>query len=183
MARECSVERKVVENYFSILEDLLIGYRVPVFTKKAKRRLISHPKFYFFDVGIYRTLRPMGPLDMPEEAEGAAFETLLFQELNTLNSVLETSYDIYCWRTSNKVEVDFVLYGKNGLLAFEVKKTGRISKSMFSGLKAFLKDYPMARAFFVYGGKRLLREDDIEIIPLDMLLQELPGILVKEQRE
>jgi len=33
VARECSVERKVVEGYFSILEDLLIAYRVPVFTK------------------------------------------------------------------------------------------------------------------------------------------------------
>ncbi|MFA6549048.1 MAG: AAA family ATPase, partial [Candidatus Margulisiibacteriota bacterium] len=48
VARECAVERKVVESYFKILEDLLIGYRIPVFTKKAKRRLASHPKFYFF---------------------------------------------------------------------------------------------------------------------------------------
>ncbi len=180
VARECSIERKVVENYFSILEDLLIGHRVPVFTKKAKRRLASHPKFYFFDVGVFRTLRPMGPLDMPEEAEGAAFETLLFQELNTLKNVLETNYDIYYWRTSNKVEVDFILYGQEGLFAFEIKRTGRISKSMLSGLKAFLKDYPIAKAFFVYGGKRLLREGNIEIIPLDTLLQELPRILTKK---
>ena len=54
VAREGHVERKVVETYFSILEDLLIAYRVPVFSKKAKRRLVAHPKFYFFDVGIYR---------------------------------------------------------------------------------------------------------------------------------
>ena len=47
VARECAVERKVVENYFSILEDLLIGCRLPVFTKKAKRRMVSHHKFYF----------------------------------------------------------------------------------------------------------------------------------------
>lgn len=70
VARDCSVERKVVENYFTILEDLLIAYRVPIFAKRAKRRLVSHPKFYFFDVGLYRTLRPVGPLDMPEEVGG-----------------------------------------------------------------------------------------------------------------
>ena len=52
VARECAVERKVVESYFMILEDLLIGYRLPVFAKKAKRRVASHPKFYFFDVGV-----------------------------------------------------------------------------------------------------------------------------------
>ena len=63
VARECAVERKVVENYFGILDDLLIGHRLPVFTKRAKRRLVGHPKFYFFDAGVFLTLRPKGPLD------------------------------------------------------------------------------------------------------------------------
>ena len=87
VARECAVERKVVESYFTILEDLLIAYRLPVFSKKAKRRVASHPKFYFFDAGIYRTLRPMGPLDRPEEAEGASLETILFHELKDSNQI------------------------------------------------------------------------------------------------
>jgi hypothetical protein len=51
---------------------------------------------------------------------------------------------------------------------------------MFSGLKAFIKDYPMAKGFLVYGGNRLLREGNIEIIPLDKLLRELPRILTEE---
>ncbi len=46
VARDCAVERKVVENYFHILEDLLIAYMVPVFTKRAKRRLVRHSKFF-----------------------------------------------------------------------------------------------------------------------------------------
>ena len=53
VARECAVHRKVAENYFSILEDLLIAVRLPVFAKKAKRRLIAHAKFFFFDAGVY----------------------------------------------------------------------------------------------------------------------------------
>lgn len=180
VARECSIERKVVENYFHILEDLLIGYRIPVFTKKAKRRMVAHPKFYFFDVGVFRTLRPMGPLDMPEEAEGAAFETLLFQEMNALNCMLETQYKIYYWRTSNQKEVDFVLYGPKGLLALEVKRTSRITNSMLSSLKSFEKDYPMAKLFFVYGGKRRQREGNIDIVPLSDMLVELPKILLEQ---
>ncbi len=177
VARECAVERKVVENYFAILEDLLIAYRLPVFAKRVKRRLSTHPKFYFFDVGVYRTLRPMGPLDMPEEAEGSAFETLLFQELNAINSTLNLGYKLYYWRTSNNMEVDFVLYGEKGIFAFEVKRTGRISKSMLKGLNSFLKDYPMARAYFIYGGERYMREEAIEIIPLSDILKKLPEIL------
>jgi len=63
VARDCQVGRKTVEGYFSILEDLLLAFRIPVFTKRARRNLISHPKFYYFDSGVFRSLRPSGPLD------------------------------------------------------------------------------------------------------------------------
>ncbi|MDQ7823343.1 MAG: AAA family ATPase [Candidatus Eremiobacteraeota bacterium] len=177
VARECSVQRKAAENYFTILEDLLIGYRVPVFTRRAERRLTHHPKFYFFDVGVYRTIRPMGPLDQPHEAEGIAFETLLFQELNAVNSALSLGYSLFYWRTSNQAEVDFVLYGTRGFFAFEVKRTGKVTDRMLSGLKSFLKEYPQAKGYFVYGGTRRFYQDSVEIIPMDEILRALPGIL------
>lgn len=177
VARDCSVERKVVENYFTILEDLLIAYRVPVFAKRAKRRMAAHPKFYFFDAGIYRTLRPMGPLDTPEEAGGAALETILFQELNALNDYLRLGYKIFYWRTSNNAEVDFVLYGDKGIKAFEIKRTARLSGLMFKGLKAFLKDYPSAKAYFIYAGERRMREGNIEIIPIKDVFERLGTVL------
>ena len=174
VARECSVERKVVEGYFSILEDLLIAYRVPVFTKKAKRKLITHPKFFFFDVGVYRTIRPTGPLDRPEEIEGSALETLVFQELNSLNKNMNLDYQIYYWRTFNQTEVDFVLYGERGIKAFEVKRTAKVRLKELQGLKLFLRDYPMAKAFYLYGGNRYYQEGNIEIIPIQDALVKLP---------
>ncbi len=177
VARECGIERKVVENYFSILEDLLIGYKVPVFTKKAKRRMTAHQKFYFFDVGIYRTLRPSGPLDSPEEIEGMAIETLLFQELKAVNDCLKLGYDLFYWHTANRVEVDFILYGKRGLKAFEVKRTSRISESMLRGLRIFQKDYPTAKSYFIYGGKRRYYEGNITILPIEEALLKLSDIL------
>ena len=177
VARECSVERKVVENYFTILEDLLIAYRIPSFARRAKRRLVSHPKFYFFDVGVYRTLRPTGPLDTPEEIGGHAFETLLLQELIAVNAYMRLGYRIHYWRTSSGLEVDFVLYGERGIKVFEVKRTSRVTRSITKGLRAFLKDYPEAKGHFVYGGDRRLREGDIDIISMRDALRELPAIL------
>jgi len=177
VARECGIERKVVENYFTILEDLLIAYKIPVFTKKAKRRLVAHPKFYFFDVGLYRTLRPTGPLDLPEEIGGHAFETLFLQELIAINNYLELGYKIFYWTTSNNMEVDFVLYGEKGIKAFEVKRTGKISNSMLRGLKAFKRDYPDAKAYFIYGGERYFHEGEIEVLPIKDALKGLPEIL------
>jgi len=177
VARECAIERKVVESYFTILEDLLIGYKVPVFAKRAKRRLMAHPKFYFFDTGVYRTLRPVGPLDTPEEAQGAAIETLLFSELNAINDYLNLGYKIFYWRTPDNREVDFVLYGNKGIKAFEIKRTVKPSNAMFNGLKAFLKDYPSAKAYFIYAGERRMHEGNIEIIPIKSALKELPTLI------
>jgi len=177
VARECAVERKVVESYFGILEDLLIGYRLPVFSKRAKRRLVAHPKFYFFDTGVYRALRPKGPLDSPEEIDGAACETLLFQELTAINDGLDLGYALFYWRSAAQREVDFVLYGDKGLQAFEIKRTGRIAGTHLRGLRAFLKDYPMAKTYFFYGGRRRLREGPISILPIEAGFRELPEIL------
>lgn len=177
VARDSAVDRKVVENYFGILEDLLIGYRLPVFTKRAKRRLTAHPKFYFFDTGVFRALRPKGPLDSPEEIGGAACETLLFQELMTLNDALELGYKLFYWRSSAHYEVDFVLYGERGLLAFEIKRTGRLTGTHHRGLRAFIKDYPMAKAYLLYGGRRRLKEGPIDIFPMEAAFRELPDII------
>jgi uncharacterized protein len=173
IARECAVNRKMVENYFSILEDMMIGDRLPIFSKKAKRRLILHPKFYFFDVGIYRTLRPKGSLDLPEEIEGLALETFIYQEIKALNDYLHLGYSIFYWRTANKQEVDFVLYGQSGIIAIEVKRTKKPLAKHFSGLQSFLKDYPTANAYFVYQGERIMSHGKIQIIPVEIFLKQI----------
>lgn len=181
VARECAVERKVVENYFAILGDLMLAYRIPVFIRKARRRMVMHPKFYFFDAGVYRTLRPMGPLDSPEEAEGIVRETLFLQEIVALNSVLNLGYKVFFWRTASGQEVDFVLYGPRGILAFEVKRTARLASGLLSSLKAFLADYPMAKAYLVYGGTRKRYEGNITLIPFKEALTSLRTILETQE--
>ena len=58
IARECVASRNTVESYLGILEDLLIATRIPVFRRRAKRAVVAHGKFYFFDCGVFRSLRP-----------------------------------------------------------------------------------------------------------------------------
>src|SRR3990167_9175861 len=121
IAREVGIDRKVVSEYFSIVYDLLIGFSLPPFTKRAKRRLVQHEKFYFFDVGVFRTLRPMGPLDSAAEAEGPGIETLFLQHLRAINDYYRLGFTLYYWRTATThLEVDFVAYGEKGLYAFEM---------------------------------------------------------------
>jgi predicted AAA+ superfamily ATPase len=177
IARETSINRKVIEDYFQILEDLLLAQRIPIFTKRAKRKLISHSKFYFFDTGVYQTIRPRGPYDLKEESEGAGFETLAYQELQAINSYFNFQYQLYFWRTVDKVEVDFVLYGPKGIIGIEIKRTDRIDSNDLRGLRLFGEDYPEARRFIFYGGKKREYIDNIQIIPMNEALLTLPQIL------
>jgi predicted AAA+ superfamily ATPase len=176
IARETGVDRKTVENYFQVTEDLLIGLRLSPFTKRSRRRLVAGDKFFFFDCGVFRALRPVGPLDLPEEVSGAALETLVFQELRALNDYYGLSLDIRYWRTSNGAEVDFVLYGEKTFAAIEVKRTRRVKNSDFSGLKLFKKDYPQAKAFLVCGAEHREYVNDIEVWPVTEFLRNLPSL-------
>jgi len=180
VAREVQISRKVMEGYFSIMEDLLLATTLPTFTKRAKRKLMNSTKFYFFDVGVYHSLRPMGPFDRPEEAEGAALETLLFQHLRAVNEYLRLGYSLYFWKTQAKQEVDFVLYGEKGLLGFEVKRSKTLSPQDLHSLKLFSQDYPEAKLYILYGGKERLYFENIEAIPFVDALKRLPEILLQE---
>lgn len=177
VARECSVHAKVAESHFALLEDLLIAIRLPVFARRAKRRVIAHPKFYYFDAGVYRALRPRGPLDTEEEIDGAALETLFLTHLRALNDAFELGYDIHYWRTTGGLEVDFVLYGEHGLLAFEVKRAARVRDEDLAGLLAFRADYPMAQTFLVHSGTQRGHDRGIEIWPMADALKQLHEIL------
>ncbi len=123
VARECQIERKTVAGYIEILEDLLLSFRLPVFTRRAQRQTSAHPKFYLFDAGVYRSLRPKGPLDRAEEIDGCAFEGLVAQHLRAWIAYSGSDCELFYWRTRAGVEVDFVVYGKDGFWAVEVKNT------------------------------------------------------------
>lgn len=180
VARECSVSAKVAENYFQLAEDLLLALRLPVFSRRAKRRLIAHPKFYFFDAGVYRALRPRGPLDSDQEIDGAALETLFLAQLRAVNDALELGYTIHYWRTARGDEVDFVLYGERGLLAFEIKRSDRLRDSDLDGPRAFLADYPMAQAYLLHAGSRSEQVGGVKIAPLAETLGRLDELLRNE---
>ena len=179
IAREASIHQKVVTSYFNILEDLLLSFRLYPFTKRAKRRLVVHPKFYFFDVGIYQSLRPKGPLDSPEEVGGIALESLFLQNLIAINDYLQFKFQLYFWRTSNGLEVDFILYGERGLYAIEIKHARTVDSKDFRGLMAFKNDYPMATIYLIYCGDRKKYHNDVQVIPYVEALLTLPELIGK----
>lgn len=173
IARECHIGRKSAESYFQILEDLLIAFTLPAFDKRAQRKVVQHPKFFFFDLGVYRALRPKGPLDNPEEIDGAALETLVIQHLRAFNDYQRLGFSFFYWRTRTGQEVDLVCYGERGLYAYEIKRSSRIDPRFLKGLQAFRQDYPMAQCSLIYGGDRRLQIDGIQVVPIAAFLRSL----------
>ncbi len=176
VARECEVGRKTVEGYLSVLEDLLLCFQLPVFTKRAGRATVRHHKFYLFDSGVFRSLRPTGPLDRAEELAGPALEGLVAQHLRAWTAYTRNRHELFFWRTRGGSEVDFVIYGPDLFCAIEVKHANRIHRTDLRGLRAFSDDYPQARKILLYRGSEYLVIDGIISIPCEEFLRKIrPG--------
>ncbi len=173
IARDCAIDAKTVRNYVDILEDLLLAYRVPVFSKRAKRELITANKFYYFDAGVYQSIRPRGVLDQPEEIAGAALEGLVYQHLLAWSSYRGRGDQVFFWRSRGGVEVDFVLYGESEFLAIEVKHSDQFDRKSLKALREFHSDYPESRCLFVYRGKERFERDGVLVLPAEEFLKSL----------
>jgi len=174
MSRESGVKRSTCDGYLEILEDLLLGYRIPIFKKKNRKQTIDSDKFYFFDSGVFQALKPKGPLDDPSSTLGPALEGFVEQHLRAWVNYRNKNEQIYYWRTKSGNEVDFVIYGENTFQAIEVKNSVNVRNSDLSGLKSFISDYPQASPFLLYRGDKRLKIGNIKCIPVeDFLLSEL----------
>ncbi|HYM62813.1 MAG TPA: AAA family ATPase [Thermoanaerobaculia bacterium] len=173
LARECQAERKTIAGYIEVLEDLLLAFRLPVFTRRARRETSQHPKFYLFDAGVFRSLRPRGPLDRPAEIEGAALEGLVAQHLRAWIAYSTGDNRLFFWRTRSGVEVDFVLYGDHCFTAIEVQNSATVRSGDLLPLRSFVADYPEAQALLLYRGRDELLIDGIRCLPVETYLTSL----------
>lgn len=173
IARECDISRATVDTYIQILIDMLLGFTLPVFTKRAKREVTKQPKFYLFDAGVYRAVRPKGFLDSPEEINGASLEGIVAQHLRAWIDLQQESYQLSFWRTRTKLEVDFIVYGPQEFCAIEVKNSATISPKDLHGLRAFCEEYPEAKPLLLYRGTRRRVEKGVLIMPCEEFLRDL----------
>ena len=171
IAQDCGIDHRTVKEYFSILEDTLIGYFVQGFTRTEKRRAIAAPKFYFFDVGIANYLRHRHNLVPGTDDFGHAFEHLMIQELTAYLGYNHSEEQLTYWRTASGYEVDAVI--GDGRVAIEFKSTAEVQSRHTRGLKAFNEDRPNARLIIVSLDKYRRLLNGVEVIPATEFLTDL----------
>lgn len=166
IAREIGLHSKTVREYFQILEDTLIGKMVYPYKQSARRRLISHPKFYFFDCGIVTALRRglQKELIRASVEYGRAFEHWAFLELTATIDYYEMEARLNFYRTADGTEVDFVIEKGLELWAVEVKASQNPALSSLRGLRTFLKEHPQAKAVCLCATPRPYAEGKIDFM-------------------
>jgi len=171
IASDCGVSATTVKEYFQILEDTLIGRYLPSFQKRPKRRVITAPKFYLFDVGIANNLLTRGRIELGTELFGKAFEHFIYQEIYAHSRYSENEYPICYWRTASQLEIDFVLGDHE--VAIEVKATEQVSERHYRGLKAFIEEYTVKKAIIISNDPLPRLAGNILILPWKVFLDRL----------
>jgi len=174
MARECGITSPKVKEYFQILEDTLIGRQLPAFQKRIKRRLVTSPKFYFFDLSSVIHLSRRGKVVPGSELFGRAFEHYIWMEIVAHSSYSELFYPISYWRTASGFEVDFILGDHE--IAIEAKSTELANTTHLKGLRRFKEEHSVRRSILVsLDSKPRKTQDQIEILPWQIFLEQLWG--------
>jgi predicted AAA+ superfamily ATPase len=147
VASDCGISANTAKEYFSILEDTLIGYMVPAYTKVAKRNVIQASRFYFFDVGVCNFLLHRKELQRGTPEYGHAFEHFVMQEIRAYLGYTQSEKQLSYWRTYTGIEVDAVL--GEAEVAIEIKSTEEVQNKHLKGLKTFAEEHPECRQIIV----------------------------------
>ncbi|MBQ3677356.1 MAG: ATP-binding protein [Bacteroidales bacterium] len=147
IASDCGVSANTVKEYFQILEDTLVGYMIPAFTKKAKRKVVQSPRFYLFDVGVTNYLLGRTNLRRGTTDYGHAFEHIVIQELVAYLNYTDNPNKLSYWRTYTQVEVDVIL--GDAKVAIEIKSVEEVLPKHLKGLKSFADEHPDCRRIIV----------------------------------
>ena len=137
VASDAQVPPSTVREYYSILEDTLIGYQLPPWTRSKKRKAIQTSKFYIFDIGVTHALNGTQTLDRNSDLYGKSFEQLIISETRAYVDYHRTREELHFWRSTNNQEVDLIIGDHT---AIECKATPKVSPRDMNGLLALAEE-------------------------------------------
>lgn len=168
IARDVGVDNKTVKEYYSILEDSLVGFYLEAFQHSFRKRLSTKPKFYFFDVGVTRSLAGLLtlPLQTSTSHYGDVFEHFIILECIKLATYFNLEFRFSYLVTKDDAEIDLVVErpGKP-LLFIEIKSSTQVRKEDLSGFIKITSDFKKCEAICLSRDPHRKRYDHITVIP------------------
>jgi predicted AAA+ superfamily ATPase len=172
IASECGVSSPTVKEYYQITIDTLLGRFLPAYVRRAKRRQIRSPKFYFIDIGVTATLARRGEVQPGSELFGRAFEQFIINEVLAYAQYSEKLFPVHYWKTASGAEIDLVLGDHQ--VAVEIKSSSQIKPRHLKGLRTFKEEFATDTCIAVSLDPEPRRtQDAIDILPWRVFLERL----------
>lgn len=172
LAADAQIARQSAVRYFEVLEDCLIVQRLAPFAKSARRRLVQHPRYYFFDPGVLNGL--LGNFKVSPDRIGNLFEHLISTQIAHSALALDKRINLSSYRTEHGAEVDFIVTSNEETLAIESKASRNVGKSDLRGLDSFAEYYGKPhRSMVFYLGAERRKMGRVEVLPWQEGLKEI----------
>ncbi|MCL5260207.1 MAG: AAA family ATPase [Gammaproteobacteria bacterium] len=147
--------RETLNKYRGYLSATLMYREISAFIGSSLKRIAKSPKRYLLNNGLISYLTRLSDLEILEKTGliGHRFENWFLNELLIcLDRDVEFN-QIYYWRTSAGIEIDFVVEKKPNIYPFEVTYSEKVAPRKLKNLQRFLQDEPKAKiGFYVYMG-------------------------------
>lgn len=142
ISKDAGVTLPTVKNYYQLIEDMFMGFRVTAFSGSPRKSLLSTERFYFFDVGVRHAAAEL-PLQRAtvQANPGPVFEQWVGIEFWKRLKYLGVG-KLHYLRTKGGAEVDFVIEREGKFTPVEVKWTNNPSLSDARQLLRFLGEHP-----------------------------------------
>jgi predicted AAA+ superfamily ATPase len=163
VARDLSLSVNTIKRYVNLLSMSFQCYLLYPFYENIGKRFIKSPKIFFPDAGLNRII-----LGDTKISSGASYETWIFSELLKWKYLQPVEPDIFFYRTSGGLEIDFLVCGNGNILPVEVKAAEKVSYADGRSLEHFIAEHKKTSpsGIIIYRGKDLYQiRKDIWAIP------------------
>jgi len=167
LASDLGLDSKTIRSYFEILEDTLVGFLLPAYSKSIRKRQKSHPKFYLFDPGVKRALAGELSFELvPRTSEyGLAFEHFFILEIMRLANYKKWECS-FAYFATHDIEIDLVIEKFHHPPVFiEIKSSNKIKGSMLSPLISIVREIKGAKGFCLCQEKTRRKVENILVLP------------------
>ena len=150
ISKDVGADDKTIQAYYEILEDTHMGFRLFPYHSSFRKRLSQKPKFYFFDIGVARTLSRVldVPLTPQTSVYGDTFEHFVMLEFWRTRGYFYPDTELTYIKTKDDAEVDLVIdHPGQAPILIEIKSTRQINESQIGTLKKIAADIPGATAY------------------------------------
>jgi len=143
LSKESGIAASTLKTYYQVLVDSFVGHWMTAYGSRARKRLLTTPRFYLFDVGVRNAAADLEPgASLLKTQGGRLLEHWIAQDLMARASYLGRGHRVSFWRTASGAEVDFVWETPRVDTPIEVKWTDRPSPADARHLETFLDLHP-----------------------------------------